>query len=193
MRAVFCALIAIAAVGAPLSAQQPERARVNVDNANLRVAPSIDSTIVRRLVRGTLVTVLSRDGVWVKIQAPTALGWLRNSQLGPVDSISPPVGGATPLTSHIRLANPRKPDTEANRILRRPYNFDNGMDAVGNLDMGLLFVAYQQSIARQFATIQKRLEGEPLVDYIQPVGGGYFLALPGVRDEKDFYGSAMLP
>ncbi len=115
-----------------------------------------------------------------------------NAEMDTPNFPADPVGAATPLTSHIRLANPRTPQTEASRILRRPYNFDNGMDAVGNLDMGLLFVAYQQSIARQFATIQKRLEGEPLVDYIQPVGGGYFLALPGVRDDKDFFGRTML-
>ncbi|HZD99378.1 MAG TPA: Dyp-type peroxidase, partial [Micromonosporaceae bacterium] len=115
-----------------------------------------------------------------------------NAEIDTPNFPADPVGAATPLTSHIRLANPRTPQTEASRILRRPYNFDNGMDAVGNLDMGLLFVAYQQSIARQFATIQKRLEGEPLVDYIQPVGGGYFLALPGVRDDKDFFGRTML-
>jgi deferrochelatase/peroxidase EfeB len=96
------------------------------------------------------------------------------------------------LDAHIRLANPRKKASEASLILRRGYNFSRGLSPAGQLDMGLLFVCFQSDLSAGFLTIQKRLSGEPLEEYIKPVGGGYFFVLPGAEDQNAFLGQGLL-
>jgi deferrochelatase/peroxidase EfeB len=102
-----------------------------------------------------------------------------------------PDGKRIKLTAHIRLANPRTAPTADQRILRRGFNYTRGVDQAGVLDQGLIFVAFNQSPERQFATIQKRLLTEPMIDYITPVGGGYFFAPPGVQGQTEWVGSGL--
>jgi deferrochelatase/peroxidase EfeB len=102
-----------------------------------------------------------------------------------------PKGERIPLDAHIRLANPRTPATAEQRILRRGFSYHRGFDEAGQLDQGLLFVAYNRSPSKQFVVIQNRLNAEPMTDYITPVGGGYFFVPPGVRGSTDFVGSGL--
>ncbi len=97
-----------------------------------------------------------------------------------------------PLDAHMRLANPNTPQTDNQRLIRRSYNYDLGLDNHGNLHAGHIFIAYQQDVERQFATVQRRLIDEPLSNFVQPFGGGYFFTLPGLRNDSDWYGRTML-
>jgi deferrochelatase/peroxidase EfeB len=103
-----------------------------------------------------------------------------------------PEGKITALDSHIRLANPRTADSQHNLILRRPFNYSLGVTKSGQLDQGLLFICYQADLQKGFIAVQNRLNGEPLEEYIKPVGGGYFFVMPGVCCPGDYLGQSLM-
>ncbi|QKJ87544.1 Deferrochelatase/peroxidase [Paramixta manurensis] len=108
------------------------------------------------------------------------------------DYRSDPDGNVISLDAHIRLANPRTPETQSSLMLRRGYSYSLGVSHAGQLEMGLLFVCYQHDLEKGFLTVQKRLNGEALEEYIKPIGGGYFFVLPGVVDDKHYLAQGLL-
>ena len=107
------------------------------------------------------------------------------------DYAADPHGTRIPMDSHIRRANPRTPESQGRRILRRGFSYSRGFDGAGNLDQGLAFVSYQRSL-EHFLEVQKRLKGEPLEEYTSTEGGGFYFTLPGVRDGADYLGRSLL-
>jgi deferrochelatase/peroxidase EfeB len=103
-----------------------------------------------------------------------------------------PQGRLTPLDCHIRLANPQTPQTAAtSTILRRSFQYDQSPDEGGNPNMGHTFCCFQQQL-NTYIAMQTRLENEMLARFITPIGGGYFFAVPGVRNAQDYYASGLL-
>lgn len=134
------------------------------------------------------ITVSEQEGIFGRDRV-TGAPLTGGDEFTPPRYDQDPKGEVVPLDAHIRLANPRTPETKDQMILRRAYNWDDGVRDNGTLDLGLLFICYQQDLERQFVTIQRRLEGEALADYLRPVGGGYFFCPPGARNDQDFVGS----
>ncbi|MCU1479983.1 MAG: peroxidase [Subtercola sp.] len=92
-------------------------------------------------------------------------------------------------TAHVALA--AHENNGGVKILRRGYNFTDGIDSVGRLDAGLMFLSYQKDPA-QFVTIQSRLgSSDRLNEYIRHVGSGVFAVPPGLTGAGDYYGKAL--
>jgi deferrochelatase/peroxidase EfeB len=94
-----------------------------------------------------------------------------------------PEGRTTPLDSHVRRANPRTPGSEP-KLIRRPWNYDNGVMAGGIRDVGVLFMCYQADLDAGFTTVQRRLAGQALDSYILTVGGGFYVVPPHRDGER---------
>jgi deferrochelatase/peroxidase EfeB len=75
-------------------------------------------------------------------------------------------------TSHIALA--AHENNGGIKILRRGYNYTDGINQFGVLDAGLLFVCYQND-PEHFITLQRRLgSSDRLNEYISHIGSGIF-------------------
>ncbi|WGL53625.1 iron uptake transporter deferrochelatase/peroxidase subunit [Nocardioides sp. BP30] len=100
------------------------------------------------------------------------------------------VGGkpVIPPTSHVALAAPE--NNGGIRILRRGYNYTDGINELGFLDAGLLFIAYMNDPA-SFIKLQTKLGGsDKLNEYIAHIGSGVF-AVPPAPSQGQFLGDAL--
>lgn len=85
-----------------------------------------------------------------------------------------------PADAHARVAAPQA--NAGVTILRRGYSYDNGLDAHGDRDAGLLLLLYQRDPRRQFVPLQRRLaECDALTPFTRPVASAIFAVPPGAR------------
>jgi deferrochelatase/peroxidase EfeB len=93
-----------------------------------------------------------------------------------------------PATSHIRLA--AFENNGGIRILRRSYNYTEGINQVGFLDAGLMFISYQKDPA-YFEALQSKLgAADALNEYISHIGSAIFFVPPAPR-EGSYIGEAL--
>jgi deferrochelatase/peroxidase EfeB len=82
-------------------------------------------------------------------------------------------------TSHIALA--AHENNGGIRILRRGYNYTDGINPVGQLDAGLMFIAYMND-PDHFVRLQTKLGGSDLLnEYISHIGSAVFAVPPAPR------------
>jgi len=94
-----------------------------------------------------------------------------------------------PEFAHIRHA---AVTSASQKILRRPYNFDDTPAAGTSAEAGLLFVAFQRDPVGQFVPMQERLAAHDLLNFwTTPIGSAVFAILPGPA-EGESLGQALL-
>ncbi|QPT39213.1 Deferrochelatase/peroxidase EfeB precursor [Oligella ureolytica] len=108
------------------------------------------------------------------------------------EMLKDPHGDRILYDSHIRRAEPRDPERHVAKMRRRSFSYSLGLHPSGLLDMGLIFISFQNDLLHGFIHAQTRLNGEPLERYIKPFGGGYYFVLPGMKDDNTYLGEGLM-
>lgn len=100
-------------------------------------------------------------------------------------------GGGTAIdpASHVALMHPA--NNGGRRMLRRGYNYLEGVDYLGRLDAGLFFVAFVRDPGEGFIPVLRKMSGDLLTEYLQHIASGLYLVLPGVREGESHVGQAL--
>ena len=98
--------------------------------------------------------------------------------------------GATKIDPRAHIALAAHENNGGIRILRRAYNYTDGINAVGQLDAGLLFIAYMND-PEHFVRLQTRLGSSDLLnEYISHIGSAIFAVPPAPRS-GEYVGEAL--
>jgi deferrochelatase/peroxidase EfeB len=85
-----------------------------------------------------------------------------------------------PPTSHVSLA--AHENNGGIKILRRSYNYTDGINQFGLLDAGLLFISYQND-PKSFENLQSKLgASDTLNEYISHIGSAIFFVPPAPKE-----------
>lgn len=94
-----------------------------------------------------------------------------------------------PEFSHMRRARSENPDEQ---IFRRAYNYDDAPEGAEIANAGLVFIAFQADVDRQFTPMQRRLDELDLLNtWTTPIGSAVFAIPPGCA-EGGFVGDTLL-
>ncbi|PYI66748.1 deferrochelatase/peroxidase EfeB [Arthrobacter livingstonensis] len=98
------------------------------------------------------------------------------------------LAGAPVIGAHSHIALAAHENNGGTKILRRGYNFTDGLDSVGRLDAGLMFLSFQKD-PEQFIALQRKLgSSDRLNEYIRHVGSAVFAVPAGLPEAGHYYG-----
>jgi deferrochelatase/peroxidase EfeB len=95
-----------------------------------------------------------------------------------------------PTDSHLAIAHSSK--YGGKKMLRRGYSYENGLDKVGNIEAGLIFMAFVRSLENNFIPVLAALaKSDALNEYVSHVGTAVFALPPAPADENEYIGSEL--
>ncbi|MBP3088718.1 Dyp-type peroxidase [Corynebacterium sp. sy017] len=111
------------------------------------------------------------------------------------EDMAPGTGGAQlnePLinvNSHVATVHPE--NNGGHRMLRRGYNYTEGINELGRFNAGLFFIAFVRDPRTKFIPILENMATDLLTEYVQHIATGLYVVPPGIADGDDYIGQSL--